>query len=194
MNISGIDINPGPSVASESSSSFSSAESLSSNMRNLMTNSVSCLHLNIKSIVPKLDFIVAEYSFHDILSFTESWLKPDISTDSLKLPGYKPPFRISRVDRLGGSVVVFVKDEINCATRLELQVGSVECIWLEIKINNKKYLYGTIYIPPNSGQQIWEELVQSIDLALNSNHDSIITEPTYVTERSSSLLDLVFQI
>jgi hypothetical protein len=119
-----------------------------------MTNSVSCLHLNIKNIVPKLDFIVAEYSCHDILSFPESWLKPDISTDSLKLPGYKPPYRISRVDRLGGSVVVFVKDEINCASRLELQVDSVECIWLEIKINNKKYLYGTFYIPPNSGQQI----------------------------------------
>jgi hypothetical protein len=40
-------------------------------------------------------------------------------------------------------------------TRLDLHVGSVECIWLEIKINNKKYLYGTFYIPPNSGQQIW---------------------------------------
>ena len=84
--------------------------------------------------------------------------------------------------------------------------------WFEIKINNKKYLYGTFYIPPNSGQQIWEELEQSIDFALNSNHDIIITgdfsinqlgnnstktenllitEPTYVTERSSSLLDLV---
>jgi hypothetical protein len=31
------------------------------------------------------------------------------------------------------------------------------------------------YIPPNSGQQIWEELEQSIDLALNSNHDIFIT-------------------
>jgi hypothetical protein len=50
--------------------------------------------------------------------------------------------------------------------------GSVECIWLEIKINNKKYIYGTFYIPPNSGQQIWEELEQFIDLALNSNHDT----------------------
>ena len=64
--ISGIKIKPGPSVASESSSSFSSVESLSSNMSNLMTNSVSFLHLNIQSIVPKLDFIVAEYSCHDI--------------------------------------------------------------------------------------------------------------------------------
>ena len=173
--ISGIEINPGPSVASESSSSVSSAESLLSNMSNLMTNSVSFLHLNIQSIVPKLDFIVAEYTCHDILSFTESWLKPNISTDSLKLPGYKPPYRRDRVDRLGGGVVVFVKDEINCVTRLDLHVGSVECIWLEIKINNKKYLYGTFYIPPNSGQQIWEELEQSIDLALNSNHDIIIT-------------------
>jgi hypothetical protein len=84
--------------------------------------------------------------------------------------------------------------------------------WFEIKINNKKYLYGSFYILPNSGQQIWEELEQSIDFALNSNHDIIITgdfsinqlgnnstktenllitEPTYVTERSSSLLDLV---
>jgi hypothetical protein len=70
--ISGIEIKPGPSVASESSSRFSSVESLSSNMSNLMTNSVSFLHLNIQSIVPKLDFIVAEYSCHDILSFTES--------------------------------------------------------------------------------------------------------------------------
>jgi hypothetical protein len=93
-------------------------------------------------------------------------------------------------------------------------------MWLEIKINNKKYLYGTFNISPNSGQQIWEELEQSIYLALNSNHDIIITgdfninqfgnnttktdnllaqfsfhqlitEPTYVTERNSSLLDLV---
>jgi hypothetical protein len=87
------------------------------------------------------------YSCHDILSFTQSWLKPNISTDSLKLPGYKPPYRRDRVDRLGAGVVVFVKDEINCATRLDLHVGSVECIWLEIKINNKKYLYGTFYIP-----------------------------------------------
>ena len=95
--ISGIEIKPGPSVASDSSSSFSSVESLSSNMSNLMTNSVSFLHLNIQSIVPKLDFIVAEYSCHDILSFTESWLKPDISTDSLELPCYKPPYRRDRV-------------------------------------------------------------------------------------------------
>jgi hypothetical protein len=61
-------INPGPSVASESSSSVSSAESLLSNMSNLMTNSVSFIHLNIQSIVPKLDFRIDRFSTSDAFS------------------------------------------------------------------------------------------------------------------------------
>jgi hypothetical protein len=48
------------------------------------------------------------------------------------------------------------------------QIGNLECIWLEIKIKNKKYLYGTFYIPPNSNLQTWDALDQSIDLALDS--------------------------
>ena len=76
-------------------------------------------------------------------------------------------------------------------------------------------------IPPNSNLQTWDELDQSNDLALKNTHDIIITgdfninqlsdnnrnkisslltqysfqqlitEPTYMTEHSSSLLDLV---
>jgi hypothetical protein len=81
-------------------------------------------------------------------------------------------------------------------------------------------LYGTFYIPPTSDLQTWRNIEHSIDLALNCNYDIIltgdfninqlnnnindkigslmtqfslhqlITEPTYVTEHSSSLLDL----
>jgi hypothetical protein len=54
-------------------------------------NNVSFLRLNVHSIVPKLDIITAEYSSYDILSFTESWLKPNINDETLKLPGYKFP-------------------------------------------------------------------------------------------------------
>jgi hypothetical protein len=50
----------------------------------------------------------------EILSFTESWLRPHVSDDTLKIPGYKfPPFRRDRVGKMGGGVVVFVKDHIN---------------------------------------------------------------------------------
>ena len=36
--------------------------------------------------------------------------------------------------RLEGSVVVFVKDEINCVSRLDLHVSSVECIGLKSRL------------------------------------------------------------
>jgi hypothetical protein len=48
-------------------------------------------------------------------------------------------------------------------------------VWSEWwKFKNKKYLYGTFYIPPNSGSQSWLDIEQLIDLALNSNHAIII--------------------
>ena len=92
--ISGVDQNPGPSL-SESSCSLSSVSDLSSDC-SVFKNNVSFLHLNVQSIVSKLDIITAEYSIYDILSFTdftESWLKSNINDETLKLPGYKsPPF------------------------------------------------------------------------------------------------------
>jgi hypothetical protein len=155
----------------------------------------------------------------------ESWLRPHVSDDMLKIPGYKLlAFRRDRVGKMGGEVVVFVKDHMNCKRRPDLQIGNLECIWLVIKIKNKIYLYGTFYILPNRNLQTWDEPDQSIDLALNNTHaiiitgdfyihqlsdnhrnkisslltqysfQQLITEPTYMTEHSSSLLDLVMVI
>ena len=221
--ISGIEINPGPFDSDISSSSSSDLDNISA-VSELINNTFSFLHLNIQSIVSKIDMISAEYSCHDILSFTESWLNENTSTDQqcLEIPDYKfPPFRRDRSNKVGGGVIVYVKNTVNCTIRPDLHVGSLECIWLEIKLNNKKYLYGTFYIPPTSDLQTWRNIEHSIDLALNCNYDIIltgdfninqlnnnindkigslmtqfslhqlITEPTYVTEHSSSLLDLI---
>ena len=171
--ISGVEQNPGPSL-SESSRSFSSVSDLSSDC-SVFKNNASFLHLNVQSIVPKLDIITTEYSCHDILSFIERWLKPNVNDETLKLPGYKiPPFRRDRQNKTGGGVIVYVKEHINCNVRPDLQIDNIECLWIEIKFKNKKYLYGTFYIPPDSGSQSWLDIEQSIDLALNSNHDIII--------------------
>ena len=130
-------------------------------------------------------------------------------------------FRNDRDDRVGGGVVVYVKEYINCSHRADLQIGSLECVWLELKLHNKTYLYGTFYIPPNSTQQTWDNVYYSIDLALACNMELIITgdfninqnkknpndkiqtlltnfslhqlikDNTYYTETNSSLLDLI---
>ena len=82
-------------------------------------------------------------------------------------------------------------------------------------------MYGTLYNPPTSDLQTWRNIEHSNDLALNCNHNVIltgdfninqlnsnmndkigslmtqfslhqlITEPAYVTEHNSSLLDLI---
>ena len=81
--MSGIEMNPGP-CDSDLSSSLGSISSTSTTVSNFIHNSVSFLHLNIQSITPKLDLITAEYSCHEILSFTESWLRPHVSDIRLK--------------------------------------------------------------------------------------------------------------
>ncbi|CAG2195228.1 unnamed protein product [Mytilus edulis] len=111
------------------------------------------MHLNIQSIVPKLELIAAEYSCHELLSFTESWLSPQVSNEAILLPGYKTPFRRDRVGKAGGGVIVYVKDNLNCSERRDLVVCGIECIWLEVRFKTKKYLYGTFYVPPNSSPQ-----------------------------------------
>jgi hypothetical protein len=59
----------------------------------------------------------------------------------LEIPDYKfPPFRRDRSNKVGGGVIVYVKNTVNCIIRPDLHVGSLECIWLEIKLNNKKIL------------------------------------------------------
>ena len=103
--ISGIEPNPGPLTTESSFSSNSSQD-------DVFKNAVSFMHLNIQSIVPKLELIAAEYSCHELLSFTESWLSSQVSNEAILLPGYKTPFRRDRVGKAGGGVIVYVKDNI----------------------------------------------------------------------------------
>ena len=42
----------------------------------VLANHLSIMHLNIQSILPKLDLIKCESLAYDVLVFSESWLKP----------------------------------------------------------------------------------------------------------------------
>ena len=78
--IAGIEINPGP-ISSETSDDLNMSHI--TDLSNLIENSVSFLHLNIQSLVPKLDLITAEYSSHEIISFSETWLKSTTPDDEI---------------------------------------------------------------------------------------------------------------
>ena len=98
--LGGIETNPDPElpIDDELSSSFNDPSEMSSIYETLST-SVSFIHLNIQSLVPKLDLIYAEYEHFDILSFTETWLKGDNSDDFTELLNFQKPFRRERDQR-----------------------------------------------------------------------------------------------
>ena len=162
--IAGVEVNPGPE--DQLSDSFSSLSSETNNFSLLSRSNISFIHLNVQSILPKLNQLSIEYSNYEILSFTESWLRPSVSNEQVAIQNFNT-FRNDRLDRVGGGVIVYVKDNINCQERPDLKVANLESIWLEIRLKNKTYLFGTFYMPPDCNQQDWEYFCHSIELALN---------------------------
>jgi hypothetical protein len=50
--------------------------SITSSISTMFSSSISFIHLNIQSLVPKLDLISAEYADFDILFFFRTMVKP----------------------------------------------------------------------------------------------------------------------
>ena len=112
LTLSGdVELNPGPdSVEGDTDSSYNYSFEV-------LANHLSILHLNVQSLLPKLDFMAAESETYDVLVFLESWLKPTVKSDTVSLSNFHPPFRTDRPDQPGGGVMIFVRDSIYCKRR-----------------------------------------------------------------------------
>lgn len=120
-------------------------------------NEFKIAHINAQSLVDTAHFTEFHYLFNDtkfdVISVSESFLKPNIPDSSIYLPGYNS-FRIDRTGRACGGVIVYVKDNISC---IELcsspseYTKSPEYIMLELKLKDMKILLVSIYRPPKVG-------------------------------------------
>ena len=103
--------------------------------------------------------------------------------------------------------------------RVDLESAAMECLWIEVRSNNNKFLLCTCYRPPDENYNFWDELQYMIDLTYLGQVKNIIltgdfnadpstangrklasfanvntftlhiNEPTRITGRSSSILD-----
>ena len=73
----------------------------------------------------KLDIIQAELFEIDILTFTETWLNPDISTEDIMLQSYSAPERKDRPGDPRGGVVIYVKNGIFYKRRNDLEIRGI---------------------------------------------------------------------
>ena len=177
LSISGdIHPNPGPS-ASDSSSSLESHTDLSLDMTHFINSShnLSIVHYNVQSLLHKLDLLTAELRSFDIITFSETWLSESISNEQLFIPGFSLPVRRDRTHDPHGGVAVYVKDGINFTRRPDLEITNLEAIWLEVRPHsNKRILIGTFYRPPNSDNNYFSKIEDSIGLAIEAGINDII--------------------
>ena len=104
-------------------------------------------------------------------------LNDNVSSDDIYIPSFHKPVHNDRVGDSHG---------INFKRRLDLELGRLECIWIEITLtNNKHILFGNFYRPPNVDASYLNLIEDSIDLT------QVLDEPTHFTEHSSSIIDLL---
>ena len=180
---------------------------------------VSMCHLNIRSLshdkVLSLQHQLA--NIYDIIALTETFLNSDSKHD-LNINNYHAILRKDRPTP-GGGVAVYISNNYLYKRRQDLEIANIECLWVEIRSNNNKFLLAVCYRPPNADSEFWEYLQYMVDLAyqdqtkhiiltgdLNadprtrdgvrleqfcnaSNLTIHINSPTRVTENSSTILD-----
>ena len=157
-----VHINPGPDSVSLDSTSNSN------NIASYFNQNLSIMHLNIQSLLPKLDILEAEMQQYDIVVFTESWLNPKISNDDLRIANFDPPYRNDRDNCIGGGVAIYVRTGITSSRRDDMIGGDIEAICIEVSIRNHKLLLCGIYRPPNSGLNYWDLIENTLDNISNS--------------------------
>ena len=114
----------------------------------------SIVHYNVQSAARKFDLLESELSNFDVISITETLFTPNIISSDININGFRAPFRKDRTDDGDGGVAVYVKNEISCKRRHDLEIVALECVWLEIRLHSKRLLVGTFYRPPNSDSTI----------------------------------------
>ena len=151
--------------------------------QNIEPNSLKLYHNNARSLSPdKVDQY--EGLFHelniqfDVLIFTETWLTPEDS-DLRYFNGFQIPihlFRSSEDKTKGGGISIYVKNNQQFRYRedLSLSLPYIECLFIEIKFNNTKYLIGGIYRPPDTNTDLFIDKFNSLLEPLKSSHKLIL--------------------
>ena len=132
-------------------------------------SSIKILHLNIRSIRNKIDYLSDIASDYDIVCITETHLDENVQTCDLLLEGFQS--NIIRRDRTahGGGIVVYIAEHLMASRLTRFEVNTFENIWLEFKFPNYSFMLCTVYRPPNSNTQFWDHLQYSIENVINYN-------------------------
>ena len=155
---------------------------------NNFTADLSILHLNIRSIRNKLDYIKDNFLDFDILCFSETHLDVQVSNEFLFLSDtFDRPYRKDRTNH-GGGVMIYLNSQLIHVRRADLEIFCDESIWVEIKVNSVNYLLGLFYSPRTADVNFINNLNLNIEKANDSSKNIII-----VGDLNEDLFNLNYQ-
>lgn len=149
-----INVNPGPQ-SSENLIHLSTSAAMANR------NGIGFLHMNARSILPKLDQLKTwcMMAKPDIVVISESWLRSTVTDDVLHVDGYNV-FRCDRKAR-GGGVAIYVSTKFNasilCCQSIPKQF---EFLALQIKIANAPLTIIGCYRPPSAMSEALANLTE----------------------------------
>jgi len=134
---------------------------------------ISFLHLNIRSILNKIDYIASSnLTSFDVLLFSESWLTEDIPNNLIHLDGYN----IFRKDRPAGNhgrgLIFYVKTSLTASPLPMPDIPESESLWLKINSNSHSHslIIGGFYRYPNgSVKNFCDSFIDTLDVLPPNN-------------------------
>jgi len=139
-------------------------------------NGINFMHLNIHYLFPKFDEIkhlLDENNEIDVLGLGETFLSSSFSDSEFQLKNYQL-FRRDRQSN-GGGIVVYVKSNYPCIQRHDLEIDSVESIWLEFKCEKQKsFIVGYVYRPPSSAASWNTDMEKILEKVYCQNKEIIL--------------------
>lgn len=185
------------------------------------TKGLNVIHLNIRSLLSKIDLLKVwlTYNKPQVITLSETWLNSSIADNEIKLEDYVL-YRKDRGSR-GGGLLIYVSSNLNSELALPAENPVFfEGLFVQINLHeNKRLLIGNIYRPPNAPVESIKNIVSTINSfkcniekiilgdfnsnwlnrstsnernLLNSiNLSQLITEPTRVGPCSATLLDWI---
>ena len=74
-----------------------------------LSQGLSVIHINTRSLRNKVDYLEAEVNQFDIITLSETWLTKDDLNADIKLHQFQDPIRRDRPENPHGGVAIYVK-------------------------------------------------------------------------------------
>lgn len=136
-------------------------------------DSLSILHLNIRGIRNKLNYIMAELLDFDVLCFTETHLDATVPDSDLLIDGFSSIYRKDRSCHSGG-LLMYVSQILWSKRRDDLETTSVHSMWVELRLYNISLLLCNCYRSPNTPVHFWNDLNINIERAIDCTENITI--------------------